>query len=91
MLVKFGNGYFITFSTHKLESDRAGAQELPLSEDAENSWAWQCAVKITPLITIKQLGLGWKLWVAVKHFGGGGGGGPRSKTRHAQEQNISAQ
>lgn len=84
MLVKFRNGYFITFSTHKIESDRAKAQEL--SEDAENSWAWLCTVKINP---IKPRSSGWVLWVNIKHFGGGGvaGAGPalihgtlRSKT-----------
>lgn len=48
MVVKFRNGYFITFSAHKVESDRAGAQELTLSEDSENSWAWLCTVKIKP-------------------------------------------
>lgn len=48
MLVKFRNGSFITFNTHKIERDRAGAQELPLSEDAENSWACLCAAKIKP-------------------------------------------
>lgn len=67
MLVKFRNGYFITFSTHKIESDRAKAQEL--SEDAENSWAWLCTVKINP---IKPRSSGWALWVNIKHFGGVG-------------------
>lgn len=76
MLVKFRNGYFITFSTHKIESDRAKAQEL--SEDAENSWAWLCTVKINP---IKPRSSGWALWVNIKHFGGGGvaGAGPALK------------
>lgn len=67
MLVKFRNGYFITFSTHKIESDGAGAQEL--SEDAENSWAWLCTAKINP---IKPHSSGWVLWVNVKHSGGVG-------------------
>lgn len=36
MLVKFRNGYFITSSTHKRESDGAGAWEP--SEHPESSW-----------------------------------------------------
>lgn len=81
MLVKFRNGYFITFSTHKIEWDRAGAQEL--SEDAENSWAWLRTAKINP-IKPHSSGLGQR-----QAFQGGGEAGagpalkhgtPRSKT-----------
>jgi len=91
MLVKFRNGYFITFSAHKIESERARAQELLLSEDAENSWAWLCAAKIKPKgrsNSSAQAGCSGSLTsISV----GAAGGGPRSETRLAQEQNISAQ
>lgn len=85
MLVKFRNGSFITFSTHKIESDRAGAQEL--SEDAENSWAWLSTAQIN---SIKPHSSGSGSASSIS--GGRGGRGRRcSETRHTQEQNISAQ
>lgn len=90
MLVKFRNGYFITFSTHKTESDGAGAQAAAVCGRREQL-GLAVSSKNKTQSPIKQLGSGWMRWVTTKHFGGGGEGQPRSETWRAQEQNISAQ